>query len=107
MKKDFKVTGMTCAACSSRVERVLNKMEGVTKAEVNLATEDLHIDYDDSKLNTQDIIGRIEKAGYGAYEVKEDTKIDEAFKEKIYTFINFCSSIALYINGTHDGSTPT
>ena len=81
MKKDFKVTGMTCAACSSRVERVLNKMEGVTKAEVNLATEDLHIDYDDSKLNTQDIIGRIEKAGYGAYEVKEDTKIDEADKE--------------------------
>ena len=81
MKKDFKVTGMTCAACSSRVERVLNKMEGVTKAEVNLATEDLHIDYDDSKLNTQDIIGRIEKAGYGAYEVKEDTKIDETDKE--------------------------
>ena len=81
MKKDFKVTGMTCAACSSRVERVLNKMEGVTKAEVNLATEDLHIDYDDSKLNTQDIIGIIEKAGYGAYEVKEDTKIDEADKE--------------------------
>ncbi len=81
MKKDFKVTGMTCAACSSRVERVLNKMEGVTKAEVNLATEDLHIDYDDSKLNTQDIIGKIEKAGYGAYEVKEDTKIDDTDKE--------------------------
>lgn len=81
MKKDFKVTGMTCAACSSRVERVLNKMEGVTKAEVNLATEDLHIDYDDSRLNTQDIIGKIEKAGYGAYEVKEDTKIDETDKE--------------------------
>ena len=82
MKKDFKVTGMTCAACSSRVERVLNKMEGVTKAEVNLATEDLHVDYDDSKLNTQDIIGKIEKAGYGAYEVKEETKIDETDKEE-------------------------
>ncbi|MBS5926361.1 MAG: copper-translocating P-type ATPase [Clostridium sp.] len=82
MKKDFKVTGMTCAACSSRVERVLNKMEGVTKAEVNLATEELHVDYDDSKLNTQDIIGKIEKAGYGAYEVKEDTKIDETDKEE-------------------------
>ena len=81
MKKDFKVTGMTCAACSSRVERVLNKMEGVTKAEVNLATEDLHIDYDDLKLKTQDIIGKIEKAGYGAYEVKEDTKIDDTDKE--------------------------
>ncbi|MDU4317779.1 MAG: heavy metal translocating P-type ATPase [Clostridium sp.] len=81
MKKDFKVTGMTCAACSSRVERVLSKMEGVTKAEVNLATEDLHIDYDDSKLKIQDIIGKIEKAGYGAYEVKEDTKIDDTDKE--------------------------
>ncbi|MDU5210329.1 MAG: heavy metal translocating P-type ATPase [Clostridium sp.] len=81
MKKDFKVTGMTCAACSSRVERVLSKMEGVTKAEVNLATEDLHIDYDDSKLKIQDIIGKIEKAGYGAYEVKEGTKIDDTDKE--------------------------
>ncbi|WP_034865800.1 heavy metal translocating P-type ATPase, partial [Clostridium paraputrificum] len=81
MKKDFKVTGMTCAACSSRVERVLSKMEGVTKAEVNLATEDLYIDYDDSKLKIQDIIGKIEKAGYGAYEVKEDTKIDDTDKE--------------------------
>lgn len=81
MKKDFKVTVMTCAACSSRVERVLSKMEGVTKAEVNLATEDLHIDYDDSKLKIQDIIGKIEKAGYGAYEVKEDTKIDDTDKE--------------------------
>ncbi|WP_437629231.1 heavy metal translocating P-type ATPase [Clostridium paraputrificum] len=81
MKKDFKVTGMTCAACSSRVERVLSKMDGVTKAEVNLATEDLHIDYDDSKLKIQDIIGKIEKAGYGAYEVKEDTKIDDTDKE--------------------------
>lgn len=83
MKKDFKVTGMTCAACSSRVERVLSKMEGVTKAEVNLATEDLHIDYDDSKLKIQDIIGKIEKAGYGAYEVKEDTKIDDTDKEDV------------------------
>ena len=81
MKKDFKVTGMTCAACSSRVERVLNKMEGVNKAEVNLATEDLHIDYDNSKLKVEDIIARIEKAGYGAYELKEDTKIDETDKE--------------------------
>ena len=81
MEKEFKVTGMTCAACSSRVERVLNKMEGVTKAEVNLATEDLRIDYDDSKLKAEDIIGRIEKAGYGAYEVKEDTNVDESDKE--------------------------
>ena len=81
MKKNFKVTGMTCAACSSRVERVLNKMDGVELAEVNLATEDLNISYDEKKLNEEAIIARIEKAGYGAYEVKEDEKVNSEYKE--------------------------
>lgn len=81
MKKNFKVTGMTCAACSSRVERVLNKMDGVELAEVNLATEDLNISYDEKKLNEEAIIARIEKAGYGAYEVKEDEKVNSEDKE--------------------------
>ena len=82
MDKKFKVTGMTCAACSSRVERVLNKMEGVEKAEVNLATEDLNITYDEKTLNEQDIIARIVKAGYGAEEIKEDEVMVDNSEEK-------------------------
>lgn len=83
MEKSFKVTGMTCAACSSRVERVLNKLDGVELAEVNLATEDLHINYDDKSLGVDDIIATIEKAGYGAKEVKEDEiNIDDTGKEE-------------------------
>lgn len=63
------VTGMTCAACSSRVEKVLNKMEGV-EAQVNLATEKAVVDYDPDKSSIDDITNRIEKIGYGVVHEK-------------------------------------
>ncbi len=58
------VTGMTCAACSNRVEKVLNKMDGVD-AKVNLTTEKAAVDYDPSEASIDDITARIEKLGYG------------------------------------------
>lgn len=66
---DLGVTGMTCAACSTRVEKVLNKMEGVN-AQVNLPMERASIDYDPSVASMEDIEARIEKLGYG---VEKDT----------------------------------
>lgn len=63
------VTGMTCAACSTRIEKSLNKMEGVN-AQVNLPMEKASIDYDASSVNMDDIEARIEKLGYG---VEKDT----------------------------------
>lgn len=60
----LKVTGMTCAACSNRIEKALNKMEGV-EANVNLALEKATIKYDPSKLNISDIQEKIENLGYG------------------------------------------
>ncbi|WP_408010583.1 heavy metal translocating P-type ATPase [Pseudalkalibacillus sp. A8] len=63
--KDEKIpiTGMTCAACSSRIEKVLNKMDGVN-ATVNLSTEEATIKYDPDTVKTEDIIKRIQKLGY-------------------------------------------
>lgn len=58
------VTGMTCAACSTRIEKVLNKMDGVD-AKVNLAMEKASIDYDAQQVSAEDISARIEKLGYG------------------------------------------
>src|SRR5690625_3819926 len=60
----FHITGMTCASCSQRVEKVLNKMDGV-QAQVNLATEKANIDYDPAQTNVSNLTERIEKLGYG------------------------------------------
>lgn len=65
-KAEFNITGMTCAACSTRIEKGLNKLEGVTKATVNLALETATIEYNPSLLNKTEIIKRVEKLGYGA-----------------------------------------
>ncbi len=61
----LKVTGMSCAACSARVERVLNKVPGIKSAQVNLALETATIEYDPNTVTKQDIIERITAIGYG------------------------------------------
>ncbi|QFT87338.1 Copper-exporting P-type ATPase A [Bacillus sp. THAF10] len=81
-KSEFLITGMTCAACSSRVEKVLSKMDGVTTANVNLALESGTVEYNPEKLKPEDIIARIEKAGYGATEKVEKNESTEAFRQK-------------------------
>ncbi|MFD2655496.1 heavy metal translocating P-type ATPase [Gracilibacillus thailandensis] len=68
------VTGMTCAACSNRVEKVLNKMDGV-KAQVNLTTEKATIDYDPEKTSIEDISKKIENVGYGVLTEKTDLDV--------------------------------
>ena len=75
-RAEFDVFGMTCAACSSRIEKVLNKQEGVEKATVNLANETAAIEYNPGLVNEQDLIGRIQKLGYDA-----KTKADKAEKQ--------------------------
>ncbi|SHE52458.1 MULTISPECIES: heavy metal translocating P-type ATPase [Caloramator] len=66
MNNKFKITGMTCAACSRAVERAVKKLDGIDKAEVNLAIEELYVEYDKTKINEEDIIRAVERAGYGA-----------------------------------------
>ncbi len=60
-----KITGMTCAVCASRVEKAVGKLEGVTDASVNFATETLSVKYNDDNIKSSDIEKVIEKAGYG------------------------------------------
>ncbi len=62
----YDITGMTCAACSSAVERVTRKMDGVTESNVNLTTALLTITYDENQIQPSDIIRKVERAGFGA-----------------------------------------
>ena len=65
-KEQFNVTGMTCAACSARVEKAVGRLAGVDKVAVNLLKNSMVVDYDDAALNTQGIIDAVVVAGYGA-----------------------------------------
>lgn len=68
------VTGMTCAACSSRVEKVLNRMDGV-EAQVNLTTEKATVHYDPEKTSIEDITQKIEHIGYGVLTEKAELDV--------------------------------
>src|SRR5512136_411563 len=59
------VTGMTCANCVATVERNLKKLDGVSTAVVNLSTERATVEFDAAKLGLSELIGRVERAGYG------------------------------------------
>lgn len=71
------IGGMTCAACSSRIEKVLGKAEGVSKASVNLATEKATVEYDPQIIRLSEIKQVIEKAGYKALSIERKAAVDE------------------------------
>jgi P-type Cu+ transporter len=71
-KAEFEITGMTCAACATRIEKGLHKMEGVATANVNLALEKATIEFNPSEVTVTEIIAKVEKLGYGANQKQED-----------------------------------
>ena len=73
MKERYHVTGMSCSACSSHVEKAVNKLENVEKASVNLLTETMDVTYDETKITSAEIIDAVVKAGYGASVMIEDS----------------------------------
>ena len=70
-ESSFSIGGMTCAACASRVERRVGKLEGVEKAEVNLATERLVARFDAAIVDEEQIVQAVEKAGFEASPERE------------------------------------
>lgn len=82
-KAELDITGMTCAACSARIEKGLNRMSGVNQANVNLALEKATVEYNPLELSKEDIIKKIQALGYGA-SLKEEDKaqgLDQRQKE--------------------------
>ena len=83
MKKEvYKIEGMTCAACSSAVERVTKKLEGVQESSVNLVAGKLTIVYDEALCGPQQIIAKVEKAGFGIKPYVDDKKRREEAAKK-------------------------
>lgn len=80
--KQYNVTGMSCASCVARVEKAVNKVDGVTSCSVNLLTNSMSVDGD---VKSSDVISAVEKAGYGASlkgnSSKENNTNDEPLKD--------------------------
>ena len=75
MKKEkYNVTGMTCSACSSRVEKCVSKIDGVTNVSVNLLTNSMQVEYEENQTTPAVIVSEVEKAGYGAEPVTDTKK---------------------------------
>lgn len=70
-KVELKITGMTCASCSARVERNVSKLVGIKNINVNLATEKASIEYDKAETSVDEIIKTIVNAGYGAEKIEK------------------------------------
>ncbi|MGN0994072.1 MAG: heavy-metal-associated domain-containing protein, partial [Butyricicoccus sp.] len=66
MTQQFRVTGMSCAACSAHVEKAVRALDGVHEVQVNLLAGSMKVDFDESALDVSQIIRAVENAGYGA-----------------------------------------
>lgn len=76
MKQKFDVTGMTCSACSAHVEKSVNGLCGIQSVNVNLLQNSMVVEYDETKLRTEDIIQAVQSGGYGA-QVQGETKAQQ------------------------------
>lgn len=108
MKKDyFDITGMTCSACSARIEKNVSKLDGMKIVNVNLLKNSMSVEYDDQILTAADIVGRVEKTGYGAFlhnastttvnnKPKEDIALIEFQEMKKRLWISIFFSVPLF-----------
>ncbi|MEZ2325984.1 heavy metal translocating P-type ATPase [Bacillus tropicus] len=100
-KAEFTVSGMTCAACANRVEKRLNKLEGVNEATVNFALESATVDFNPDEINVNEMKSAITKLGY-KLEVKSDEqdgstdhRLQEIERQKRKVIISFILSFPL------------
>lgn len=108
----YVITGMSCAACSSAVERVTKKIDGVGESNVNLTTGIMTITYEEGKVTPEKIIAKVERAGFGASvyeeknrkerEVEEENQEQEIHKTKRHVIENLILAVPLlYLSMGH------
>ncbi|MGB4984990.1 MAG: heavy metal translocating P-type ATPase [Erysipelotrichaceae bacterium] len=96
MKKEvYDVTGMHCASCSSAIERVTRKLDGVTFSNVNLPMNTMTIEYDENLLDSSKIIGKIQKAGFDASLQNAEIIKKDVVMKKSYTKLKLIISLVL------------
>ena len=104
MKKVLlKIEGMTCSACSSGLEKYLNKQEGIKTASVNLIMNNASIEYDETEINLEQVEKYIEKAGFSSLGIdKLENEEKKKTKEKSKLIgISIISILILYISMAH------
>lgn len=84
MKQKFAIKGMTCAACQAHVDKAVNNLDGISSCNVNLLSNNMEVDFDESKCDVNKIINAVKRAGYKAIPEGLKGKIDE---EKDYSLI--------------------
>jgi Cu+-exporting ATPase len=97
---DFQISGMTCAACSARIEKGLNKLPGIAKATVNLAMETAHVEYIPALVSVNEMVNKVEKLGYKAepkqeHKDKADYRKKDIKKQKLKLLISAILSLPL------------
>lgn len=104
MKKVLlKIDGMTCSACSSGLEKYLNRQKGIKTASVNLIMNNASIEYDNTKINLEQVEKYIEKAGFaslGIYKLESEEKKQTKEKNKLIG-VSIVSILILYISMAH------
>ncbi|MFC5988561.1 heavy metal translocating P-type ATPase [Marinicrinis lubricantis] len=98
-KTELAIQGMTCAACANRIEKGLNKLEGVSRATVNFAMESAHVEYDPAQIQIEDLLRKIQTLGYEGRpkteEQQEDYRVAEIRKQRLKFFISAALSLPL------------
>lgn len=83
MKDNFLIQGMSCAACSARLEKVLSRQDGVSRANVNLSSNRARVIYDENVITRDDILAVISRAGFtGYYQESRDIEKERELREK-------------------------
>jgi len=101
MKKKFSVTGMSCVACSSRIERVVKKLPGVNLVNVNLMSNFMVVEYDSNLVDAKKIIESVVNIGFGAKEyvyVNENIEISKKLKKRViisFVFLIFLMYLSM------------
>ena len=103
-QEQYEISGMHCAACSASVEKVTRRLEGVESSDVNLTTGIMTISYDEEKVTPEQIIKKVEKAGFGAAlrqkeeqqaEDKADAEEAALRRRKMELIVSGCFSLVL------------
>ena len=99
MKKNFKVTGMSCASCQAHVQKAVSRLDGVREANVNLLTGSMSVDYDEKRVNASGITRAVSDAGYGAELQNDEGELsgDDAESESLFLKRRIIFSLVFFI----------
>lgn len=103
MKRKFEISGMTCAACATRVEKAIQKLPGIENVSVNLLKNSMVVEFDPAQTQSNDIVQAVQDAGYGASSTNEPAKQnktkshqDSTQSLKTRLIVSLCFGIPLF-----------